>query len=171
MIGVISFIAGLVILLLLRCTSLINIVPANYILLVLFTACFSVGIAVMTVVYTPDQVALAAVATALVVVSLTVYSFYTSTDIIWYIALIFVLLIALVPIMIWGLAAGYAGLNVLFCGVYMLIYSIYLIIDTKAMIGSRWGKYEDADAIIGAVDLYIDILMIFWYGLQMFGSD
>lgn len=66
------------------------------------------------------------------------------------------------------------GLRVLYCCLGLLFYSIFLIVDTMLICrnGKSAGGYEVSydDYIIGALQLYLDIVMIFIYILQLLGG-
>lgn len=151
--------------------------PTNLILLGLFTVCEAYMIAGITIRYTPNVVAMAGLVTALVTISLTVYAYRTKVEIEVFGALAFVVYIAMLPIAIIGFFVFpghflYTVYNVL--GV--LLYSLFLIIDTKmicdkgnGMGGARYSVSLD-DYVIGALMLYLDIVMLFVYILQLFGN-
>ena len=66
------------------------------------------------------------------------------------------------------------ALHTFYCVLGLLFYSIYLIVDTMRICKDKCSQYGDIsfdydDYIIGALMLYIDIVMIFVYILQLMG--
>lgn len=77
-------------------------VPINFILLTIFTLCEGFMVATITARYDPKTVLLAGLATALTTISLTVYAMFTKVDIQIFYAMIFVIYLAMFPLMILG---------------------------------------------------------------------
>ena len=101
-------------------------------------------VAAVTIPYPPKIVAMAGLVTALVTVSLTIYAWRTKVDIEVFGALAFVVYFAMLPIFVLSLFAFpgkfmYTLYNVL--GV--LLYSLFLIIDTMMICGGNGGMSGD----------------------------
>lgn len=77
-------------------------VPLNFILLTIFTLCEGFMVATITARYDQKTVLLAGLATALTTISLTVYAMFTKVDIQIFYAMIFVIYLAMFPLMILG---------------------------------------------------------------------
>jgi len=110
--------------------------------------------------------------TALVSISLTLYAMRTKTNIEVFYAMTWVIYLAMMPLMIIGYMMHSRIIDLVYCALALLFYSIYLIIDTmKICKGSTYGGYSlDLDEyIMGAMMLYIDIVMIFVYLLRLLG--
>ena len=105
-------------------------VPINYILLFVFTFCESYMVAGLTAFYEPDVVMLAGLTTALVTISLTIYAMFTKTDIKIFMALVFVLYLAMLPMCIIGAIMRTRGAYIAYCAMGLIFYSLFLIIDT-----------------------------------------
>ena len=150
-------------------------VPLNFILLTIFTLCEGFMVATITAAYDEKTVMLAGLATALTTISLTIYAMFTKVNIEVFYALIFVIYIAMFPLMIVGWLIGLAWIRVLYCCLGLIFYSIFLIVDTMQICRSNksLGGYavEYDDYIIGALQLYLDIIMIFVYILQLLGGN
>ena len=56
------------------------------------------------------------------------------------------------------------------CALGTLIFGIYLIFDTQLIVGEGRYKLGIDDYILGAMILYVDIIMIFIYLLQLVGG-
>lgn len=60
-------------------------------------------------------------------------------------------------------------LHALYCGLGVLLFGIYLIVDTQLIVGGRSMQLEIDDYYLGAMLLHIDIISIFIYILQLLG--
>ena len=121
--------------------------PTNLILLALFTVCEAHMVAAICTNYETKIVCMAGLATALVTISLTVYAWRTKTDIQVFVALAFVVYLAMLPLMIIGFAVGLGGLYTLYCCLGLIFYSLYLIIDTMIICGKAKGDGERHNGI------------------------
>ena len=135
-------------------------------------------VAGITIPYPPKIVAMAGLVTALVTVSLTIYAFKTTTSIEVFGALAFVVYFAMLPILILSLFVFPGNLlYTLYNVLGVLLYSLFLIIDTMmicdggGMSGDKYGEIEMDDYVVGALILYMDIVMLFIYILQLFGKS
>ena len=54
-------------------------------------------------------------------------------------------------------------------GFFVVLYGIYLLIDTQMVVGGGRHELSIDDYIIGAMILYLDIVMMFLYILEMLG--
>jgi len=68
--------------------------------------------------------------TALVSISLTIYAMRTKTNIEVFYAMTFVIYFAMLPLLIIGFIMHSKVLNIVYCALALLFYSIFLIIDT-----------------------------------------
>ena len=63
-------------------------------------------------------------------------------------------------------------LHAVYCGLGTFLFGCYLVIDTQMIIGGRTIQLSLDEEYIGAMMLYIDIIMIFIYLLQLLkGND
>ncbi len=60
-------------------------------------------------------------------------------------------------------------IQALYCGLGVLLFGIYIIVDTQLIVGGRSAELEIDDYFLGAMLLYIDIVSIFIYILQLLG--
>ena len=56
------------------------------------------------------------------------------------------------------------------CTLGVFLFGVYLIVDTQMIIGGKRYELTLDDYIVGALVLYLDIIMIFIYLLQIFGG-
>lgn len=149
--------------------------PTNYILLFYFTVCETYMVGGLTAAYDPKTVMLAGLSTALVVIALTVYAMKTNVPIEVFAAMSWVVCLAMLPIAIIGFFMHLPILSTVYCLLGVLLYSLYLIIDTmficggKSMSGNNIQCSMD-DYVIGALMLYMDIIMLFIYILRLLGD-
>ena len=53
----------------------------------------------------------------------------------------------------------------------VVIYSIYLLYDTQLIMGKFGNEYSIDDYIFAALNLYLDIINLFLYILQILGAS
>jgi len=114
----------------------------------------------------------AGAATALITISLTVYAMNTKVPIEFFGALSFVICLGMIPLFFICWIIGGQLMNTVYCCFGALLYGIYLIIDTILITGGKQTssvKINMDDYIIGALMLYLDIVMLFVYILRIMG--
>jgi hypothetical protein len=80
----------------------------------------------------------------------------------------------MMPLIIIGFVIRTKPLNILFCFLGLIFYSLFLIIDTmmicqnKSSAGGMEITYDDY--VLCALNLYLDIIMIFVYILKLLGN-
>ena len=145
--------------------------PINYILLFAFTGCFTFAVCAITAFYPASDVMLAAVMTAGVTVALTLYACTTKTDLTMCGGLFFILSMVLLIICIFSWFMTFSGWwHPIVAGVLCVIYGLYLIYDTQLIVGKGQHKLSSDDYIIGALLIYVDIIMLFIELLKLFGD-
>ena len=168
------FIAGIgafVTLILLCCVkSIARTVPTNYILLLIFTVCESYLLMIISCTYEPTIVFSAVALTVACTLGLTVYAWTTKKDftplVAWMWAVVFTFIFC-------GLLFFCFGRNVyiFYCGGGVLIYSIYIIIDTQLLLGKFQHEFNTEDYVFAAMNLYLDIINLFLYILRILGKS
>lgn len=147
--------------------------PTNMILLGLFTICETILVGSITSHYEGNVVMMAGLATALATISLTIYAMRTKVEIQVFVALAFVVYLAMFPLMIVCIIVRLPALHTLYCCLGLVFYSLYLIIDTIIICGKEKHNgiaMDHNDYVIGALMLYLDIVMIFLYILRLLGG-
>lgn len=86
---------------------------------------------------TSRVVILAGLSTALVVIALTVYAMRTKVPIEVFAAMSWVICLAMLPIAIIGIFMKLPILHTVYCVLGVLLYSLYLIIDTMYICGGK----------------------------------
>jgi len=166
----IAFALSLIIILPLVCfKKLARGVPQNYIFLFAWTLCESYMLATAVSFYDPEIVMLAGILTLGVTASLTIYACTTKTDFTFCGGILFCLVTIL---FIWGIFSIIFGFiaNTLYCILGLIVYSIYLIYDTQLVMGKFGVEYDIDDYVFAALNIYIDIIQIFLYILQLLGK-
>eukprot|EP00349_Pseudokeronopsis_sp_Brazil_P003136 CAMPEP_0202959188 /NCGR_PEP_ID=MMETSP1396-20130829/3447_1 /ASSEMBLY_ACC=CAM_ASM_000872 /TAXON_ID= /ORGANISM="Pseudokeronopsis sp., Strain Brazil" /LENGTH=88 /DNA_ID=CAMNT_0049677649 /DNA_START=545 /DNA_END=811 /DNA_ORIENTATION=- len=79
----------------------------------------------------------------------------------------FVLQIVLLFFFLFGSGAKDSGVYTAYLGIIILIYAFYVIIDLK-MIANR---LDLDDYILGALTLYLDLMVMFVYILEFIGKQ
>ena len=145
--------------------------PLNLALLFLFTCGESVMVGGITAAYDPKTVGMAGLAAALVTIALTIYALRTSASIEIFVAMAYILYFAMFPFLMFScLWIRNKVANTIWCCVGLIFYSLFLIIDTMLIFRScdagtahSYVTFGYDDAILGAMMLYLDIIMIFLY--------
>ncbi len=57
--------------------------------------------------------------------------------------------------------------SLFFCYLGVLIFGIYIIVDTQMIIAEKRWAITDEDYILGALILYVDIVQLFLYVLKI----
>eukprot|EP00927_Polykrikos_kofoidii_P086315 TRINITY_DN9631_c0_g1_i1.p1 TRINITY_DN9631_c0_g1~~TRINITY_DN9631_c0_g1_i1.p1 ORF type:complete len:270 (+),score=22.02 TRINITY_DN9631_c0_g1_i1:79-810(+) len=143
--------------------------PLNYVLLFSFTITEGVLVGVICAGYTLDSVLFAVIATALLVLGLTGYAMYTKTDFTGFGAYLFAGLCVLSIFSIFALFFSLPWLHQVIACLGVLLFSFYLIYDTQKIMGKGEIALSIDEYAFGALTLYIDIIQLFLYILQLFG--
>ena len=67
--------------------------------------------------------------------------------------------------MVWGPYSNFG--NIFYCSMGIILFGLYLVFDTQLIVGGKRLKLDYDDYIIGALLLYLDVIQIFLYILQM----
>ena len=142
--------------------------PINYILLFTYTLCMSFYCLLLCSFFKIEEVISAVILTFGATVGLTIYAAKTTTDYTFCGAFLFAFI--LIFILTGGLFI-WLGLRVLVIAVGVIIYSLYIIYDTQLILGNKTFEYNVDDYCLAALNLYIDIIYMFIYILQLIGGS
>ena len=146
-------------------------VPVNYILLGIFTVSTGILVSLACVRTDPKIVLEAACLTFAVTFAITLYAMTTTTDFTIYgpILHIFGMVFVTAGIL---LAAFGAHLGLLWSVIGVILFSFYLLFDTQMIMGGDKKRYQyDEDSyILASVALYLDIINIFLYILEIMNN-
>ena len=149
--------------------------PANYILLAIFTFSVSWIVAICCMRYNQIVVFEAASLTFACVLGLTVFAVTTKSDFTecgaYCMALFFVMVMVTIMGIVLSLIFGPA-MNLFWCMLGVMIFSIYIIIDTQMIVGGKNRFQIDEDRyILASVILYLDIINLFLEILRLMGDN
>lgn len=165
---IISFLSIALAIPLLCFKSIARKVPINYIFLILWTLCESYLVACLCSIFTPKIVILAAVCTLGVTLGITIYAITTKNDFTFMGGLLFSGLSLI--FMLTFLSFFFPFMNVLLCILGVFIYSLYLLYDTQLIFGKVGAEYNVDDYIIASLNIFLDIIQIFVYILQIIAT-
>lgn len=152
--------------------SLRRTAPTNFIMLALFTIAQSwlVGMAVTR--FRSDEVLLAVGITAAVCFGLTLFAFQTKWD---FTVMGGILFVALIILLLFGLISMFfpgKTIKLIYASCGALLFCIYLVYDTQLMMGGEHKfSISPEEYIFAAINLYLDIINIFLYVLQILGAS
>ena len=145
-------------------------VPTNYIVMTAFTLSYSWIIAAFTCLYTFSSVMGALFLTLVTVVTLTIYAWKTKED---YSVSGGALIVSLVLLIFSTFIFAIFGLpffNVLITYLSLVLFSVYLIYDTQLLCGKGRHKFSEDDYILAAINIYLDVVILFTKILSIFGD-
>jgi FtsH-binding integral membrane protein len=105
-----------------------------------------------------------------VVSALTLYAIFTRTDFTIKWGIVIVLFMAMLFLGIFSWIAWTPFLNTLYCSLGLILFGIYIVIDTQLIMGGKRFQLSMDDYVVGALLLYIDIIQIFLYILMILGG-
>jgi len=152
------------------CEKNMRTFPQNYLLLGGFTITEGVLVGVVCSFYTVGSVLFAVFATSVLVGGLTAYAMYTKTDFTGMGAYLFAGMLVLMMFGFFCMFLPFPFMHKVYCSLGILLFSFYLIFDTQMMMGKGELKIGVDDYVFAALQLYIDIIQLFLYILQLFGS-
>ena len=146
-------------------------VPLNFILLSLFTVCEAYMISAITMAADPQMVLIAAILTAGIVVSLTIYAITTKTDFTMMGGILFMVGMTLLLASLLSIFFRNRLMEIVISACSVVLFGLYLIYDTQLIIGGKAMELSVDDYIIGALMLYLDIVQIFLEILAILGDN
>ncbi|XP_047456664.1 protein lifeguard 3-like [Mugil cephalus] len=148
--------------------------PWNVVLLGIFTLALSYLAGTVSSYYETKAVLLAMGITALVCIAVTVFCFQTKVD---FTSCGGLLCIAGVLLMIIGIVTAVVlsfqyvpWLHMLYAAIGAVVYTLFLVYNTQLLIGNRELAISPEEYIYGALSLYVDIVHIFLFILQVSGA-
>ncbi|XP_060051685.1 protein lifeguard 1 isoform X1 [Erinaceus europaeus] len=160
-----------VLILLACCGDLRRQVPANYILLSLFTILEGLLLGTVSVFYEAEEVLWATAATAMVTFLLTLFAVQTKWD---FTVLSGVLFVVVFVLIIFGLLIIFIRsywLRLVYAALGTVVFSVYLVVDVQLMVGGRHrhSQLDPEEYVFAALNIYMDVINIFIFILQLFG--
>ncbi|XP_035294078.1 protein lifeguard 2 [Cricetulus griseus] len=157
-----------VIIVLACCRDIRRQVPANYILLALFTLLEGLLLGSMSVTFKADEILWAAGATTVVTLALTLFALQTKWDFTMLNGVLFVLLVVLMIYGIIAIVIRSYWVHLVYALLGTLIFSMYLVMDVQMMVGGRYHYEVDPEEyIFAALNIYVDIINLFIFILDL----
>lgn len=143
-------------------TKLARKVPINYCLLLFFVFCESIVVAYACAsVGDPYLVMIAALMTMGLTIILTAFACTTKIDFTLWWGAVFIMSGTLLMFGIFAIILRSDILYLIYISLGIIVYGFYLLIDTQLICGGHTWKLSEDDYIIGALILYMDIIILF----------
>lgn len=163
------------------CEKCAREVPTNYIVLFCFTLCEAVVLGITCLFVNAAAVGLAAAMTAAVTLGLTVYACTTRSDFTgmgpFLVAALLSLILCSFIGSLFGMLFHVPWLQNVYAGFGCLLFSFFIIYDTQMIVGGkdasgqpRKAQISVDDYVFAALNLYLDIINLFMYLLQLLNS-
>ncbi|XP_041057572.1 protein lifeguard 3-like [Carcharodon carcharias] len=148
--------------------------PWNVILLAIFTLAMSYLTGTIASYHSTKSVFLCLGITALVCLGVTIFCFQTKVDFTscggLFCALGIGLFVAGIVVTIVLSFKYIPWLHMLYSAIAAIVFTLFLAFDTQLILGNRRHSISPEEYVYGALRLYTDIVQIFIYLLQLFGS-
>lgn len=144
--------------------------PHNFLILAGFTITEGFLIGVICTSFTLDSVLASVFATSFLVVALMCFAAYTKTDFTSMGGYLFASCMVLMTFGFFCMFFPFPIVQTLWCGIGLLVFSMYLIHDTQKIVGKRELAIGIDDYVMATLQLYVDIVELFLFMVQLFGS-
>ncbi|XP_065141815.1 protein lifeguard 2-like [Paramisgurnus dabryanus] len=148
--------------------------PWNMILLVIFTLSLSYMTGMLSSFYNTKSVIICLGITALVCLTITIFSFHTKFDItscrgvlVVFCTTLFICGLIMVFILPFG---SVPWLQTVYAALAAILFCMFLAFDTQMLMGSKRYTISPEEYIFATLSLYLDIVYIFSFFLQLFGT-
>jgi FtsH-binding integral membrane protein len=105
------------------------------------------------------------------VIACTIYAFTTETDFTTSWGFIVVLSAAMLVLAIMSIFSNSLFIHNLYCALGVILFGFYLIIDTQMIMGGKNAELTVDDYVVASFCLYVDIIQIFLYILDLLRSN
>uniref|UniRef100_A0A8C8VFZ0 Transmembrane BAX inhibitor motif containing 1 n=1 Tax=Pelusios castaneus TaxID=367368 RepID=A0A8C8VFZ0_9SAUR len=147
--------------------------PWNIILLIIFTLAMAFMTGTIASTYNTKAVLIAMVITAIVAVIVTLFCFQTKVDFTSCSGLFCVLGIVLFLTSVVTAAVLYykyiQWVHMVFAAIGAIIFTLFLAYDTQLLVGNKQYALSPEEYVFGALEIYVDIVSIFWFLLRLVG--
>ncbi|KAG5274834.1 hypothetical protein AALO_G00140670 [Alosa alosa] len=148
--------------------------PWNFILLTIFTLSMACMLGFISSFYNTQSVVLCLGITAMVCLSVTIFSFQTKVDFTSCQGLLFVLCMVLFfcgIIMGFVVPFGYVPwLHAIYGVIGAIVFTMFLAFDTQLLIGNKQYTMSPEEYVFATLSLYLDVVYLFSFLLQLFGG-
>jgi len=101
------------------------------------------------------------------VLALTIYAYTTKTDVTMWGGILVCVSIGLLIFVLLAVWLRSNWLYIALCSCLVVLFGIFLVYDTQLIIGKKRHQLSEDDYILGALMLYLDIILIFTYILDL----
>ncbi|KAK6319310.1 hypothetical protein J4Q44_G00105210 [Coregonus suidteri] len=148
--------------------------PWNLVLLALFTLSLACMMGFVSSFYNTKSVVLCLGITALVCMSVTIFSFQTKIDFTSYQGVLFVLTMVMLfccIILSIVIPFGYVPwLQAIYAVIGAILFTLFLAFDTQLLIGNKRYTMSPEEYVFATLNLYLDIVYLFSFLLSCFGG-
>ncbi|XP_043196653.1 protein lifeguard 1-like [Amphibalanus amphitrite] len=150
------------------CEDMRRKTPHNFIFLGVFTVCEGVLLGCACASFKASEVLMAVGICTVVCLALTMFAFQTKYDFTMLNGILFVCLIVLMVFGLFAMIFPGKVISLVYASLGALLFSVYLVVDTQMMMGGKH-KYtiSPEEYIFAALNLYLDIINLFLYILQI----
>ncbi|XP_072522487.1 fas apoptotic inhibitory molecule 2b [Salminus brasiliensis] len=156
------------------CGELRRQFPWNLILLTVFTLSMACMLGFVSSFYNSRSVVLCLGITAAVCLSITIFSFQSRVDVTSFQGILFMLcMVMLCCALVMGFVVpfGYVPwLHAIYGIVGAIVFTMFLAFDTQLLMGNRLYTISPEEYIFATLSLYLDIIYLFTFLLQLFGE-
>ncbi|XP_074823123.1 protein lifeguard 3 isoform X2 [Natator depressus] len=149
--------------------------PCNLILLAIFTLAMAFMTGTIASVYSTRAVLIAMVITAIVAIIVTVFCFQTKVDFTSCTGLFCVLgIVVMVTGIITAIVLSFkyvAWLHMLYAAIGAIVFTLFLAYNTQLVLGNRKNSISPEEYVYGALEIYMNIVQIFIFLLQIVGRS
>lgn len=146
---------------------------ANWCILIVFTILETYMLGYVGVFYDTNTLLLGGITTVSITTGLSIYAIQTKYD---YTIFGNVLIVLFLGLLVFMMLVGFVNsplLNIMYSTGGAVVFSFYIIYDTQLIVGgkNRMIQYTENDYVIAAIGLYIDIINLFLYILELLNGD
>ena len=154
------------------CDRIAKVFPYDYIILTIFTICQSYILGAACIQYSQKAIIMAGSATVAITLALTLFAFQTKIDCTGAGGFLCSALTGLIVIQIINIFVKSSQMQMVTASIGVLLFSAYLVYDTQLVVGGTHHKYQFGidEHVFATINLYLDIVNLFIYLLQLFGS-
>lgn len=103
-----------------------------------------------------------------IVLALTLYAIFTPYDFSIKGGTVIVILMTIIMLCVFTFGLEFPLLSVLISCIWVIMFGVYLLIDTQMIVGGKRMELSIDDYVLGVLLLYMDIMSIFLCLIQMF---
>ncbi|KAL7670798.1 hypothetical protein ACOME3_005722 [Neoechinorhynchus agilis] len=151
------------------CKSVARRPGINYAILAILNLSMTYMVSMITAFHNTQNVLLAMGITVLVCLSVILFSMQTKYDFTKCTGTLFVASIAFMAFAVFMIAFPTRIMVMLYGGIGAILFSIFLALDIQLIMGGKRYEISEEDYVFAAIMLYLDIVYIFLYILQLLG--